>query len=124
MTPLHLRHRRGRTGRDTRRFLTVIQDERGYPGPGQLDPAPPDGPKPPMMLQVVKADDYEALLREHFALVSALRQAGASFAAIEAWARKEDEGTGIGQPHLIRNDAERARDRILAVLAEHAREDD
>lgn len=116
--------RRGRTGGDTRRFVTVIQDERGYPAPGQLDFAPPDGPKPPVVVAVVKADEYEALLKQHFGLVSALRQAATGFAAIEGWARKEDEGTGIGQPHLIRNVAEHARSRILVVLAEHAREDD
>ena len=61
--------RRGRTGGDTRRFVTVIQDERGYPAPGQLDFAPPDGPKPPVVVAVVKADEYEALLKQHFGLI-------------------------------------------------------
>ena len=36
-----------------RRYLTIVQDGRGYPGPGEpRDPAPPDGPKPPEVVQV------------------------------------------------------------------------
>ncbi len=46
-----------------RRYLTIIQDPAGYPAPGEpLEPAPPDGPAPPVMHSVVLADDYEALL--------------------------------------------------------------
>ena len=49
-----------RKGTSPRRYLTIIQDERGYPGPdAPLDKAPPDGPKPPEVVQVVLAADYE-----------------------------------------------------------------
>jgi hypothetical protein len=44
-----------------RRYLVVIQDERGYPPPGEQDEAPPDGPAPPMMHTAVLAADYDAL---------------------------------------------------------------
>jgi hypothetical protein len=44
-----------------RRYLVVIQDERGYPPPGEQDEAPPDGPAPPMMHTAVLATDYDAL---------------------------------------------------------------
>jgi hypothetical protein len=44
-----------------RRYLVVIQDERGYPPPGEQDKPPPDGPAPPMMHTAVLATDYDAL---------------------------------------------------------------
>jgi hypothetical protein len=45
-----------------RRYITVVQDPRGYPSnTADLDPAPPEGPEPPMVYSVVKADDFERL---------------------------------------------------------------
>ena len=50
-----------------RRYLTVIQDERGYPGPGDpKDMAPPVGPKPPEVVQVVTVTDHERELQRAF----------------------------------------------------------
>jgi hypothetical protein len=44
----------------SRRYLTVIQDERGYPGPDDpKDMAPPVGPKPPEIVQVITVNDHE-----------------------------------------------------------------
>jgi hypothetical protein len=44
-----------------RRYLAVLQDHRGYPSSeDELDPAPPEGPEPPILIQVVKADEHDA----------------------------------------------------------------
>lgn len=43
---------------EPRRYLALLQDERGY---GKLlEPAPPEGPSQPVLFTVVKADDHEA----------------------------------------------------------------
>ena len=47
-----------------RRYLAIVQDARGYPPPGELDPAPPEGPGQPMVYSVVKADDFERVQAE------------------------------------------------------------
>lgn len=45
-----------------RRYLAVIQDPKGYPPRGALlEPAPPEGPAPPVIHEVVLATDYERL---------------------------------------------------------------
>jgi hypothetical protein len=45
-----------------RRYLAIVQDERGYPAPGDdPDDGPPDGPKPPMLHSVVLADEFDVL---------------------------------------------------------------
>lgn len=62
-----------------RRYLAVVQDPRGYPAPGgELEPAPPEGPAPPVMHSVVLADDFERVERERdegLLLVQDLREA-------------------------------------------------
>jgi hypothetical protein len=53
-----------------RRYLTIIQDLRGYPPPG--DNAPLGGLEQPVLHQVVKADEHEAevqRLRESLRLI-------------------------------------------------------
>lgn len=56
-----------------RRYITIIQDEHGYPPLGELDPAPPDGPKPPVVHTVVLADEYDRLSEVSDALATAKR---------------------------------------------------
>ncbi len=49
-----------------RRYLTIVQDARGYPAPGEPpSEGPPNGPAPPVLHAVVLADDYEALEAEN-----------------------------------------------------------
>lgn len=44
-----------------RRYLAIVQDERGYPAPtAALDEAPPGGPEAPCVVSVVKAEEHEA----------------------------------------------------------------
>lgn len=53
-----------------RRYLTIVQDARGYPPSyAPLEEGPPTGPAPPTVHQVVLADDYEALERAARAVV-------------------------------------------------------
>jgi hypothetical protein len=44
-----------------RRYIAVVQDPRGYPPPGELDPAPPEGPDQPVIHSVVLAEEYDRL---------------------------------------------------------------
>lgn len=58
-----------------RRYLTIIQDARGYPAPGgPLDKAPPEGPEQPQIVSVVRADDYEAACELPVQMVESLRE--------------------------------------------------
>lgn len=110
--------------RDVRRYLTIVQDARGYPGPNtRRDLAPPDGPAEPVVHTVVLADDFEGLVRRYVAVVQALRQAGAAFGAAATAFRKLDDGTGY-PPHVAQADAERAQARVLDTLREHVGEND
>lgn len=83
---------------EPRRYIAVIQDERGYPGPGaHLDPAPPDGPKPPQVVTVVKADDYvrlrEAVATALTSLSSGPLKDGYAYAVLEkAMGKEADRG--------------------------------
>lgn len=45
-----------------RRYLAIVQDPRGYPPrDAELDPAPPEGPAPPVIHSVVLEVDYDAM---------------------------------------------------------------
>lgn len=110
--------------RNVRRYLTIVQDARGYPGPNaRRDLAPPDGPAEPVVHSVVLGDDFEDLEVRYLAVVRALRQAGADFGAAATAFRKLDEGTGY-PPHVAQADAERAKARVLDTLREHVGEND
>lgn len=110
--------------RNVRRYLTIVQDARGYPGPNaRRDLAPPDGPAEPVIHRVVLADDFEDLVRRFVAVVQALRQSAASHGAAATAFRKLDEGTGY-PPHVAQADAERAQARILDTIREHVGEND
>jgi len=98
-----------------RRFLAVIQDERGYPATGMdLDPAPPDGPKPPMVLSVVKADDYEALESENRWLRVELFQQGRDCTCIF---RCGDVAEGDDKPHAVCRGLASGGNRLRSDLA-------
>ena len=73
---------------EPRRYLAVIQDPRGYPAAGEpLEKTPPDGPEQPMIVTVVKADEYEAevgRLRAGISWVRGMCTDGESLVAIDA----------------------------------------
>ena len=70
---------------EARRYLTVIQDPRGYPTKLGTEPAPPEGPSEPVLLSVVKADDYEAIQADRDALAARVKELEARIAgALEA----------------------------------------
>lgn len=54
-----------------RTYLAIVQDPRGYPGPGApLDPAPPDGPVAPNLITCIRLDDHERAVDEAMAMVT------------------------------------------------------
>lgn len=79
-----------------RRYMVIVQDERGYPGAGELSPAPPEGPKPPMLLAAVLEADFEHVEDERDRLKAMLGKVPQELlarimAAVEA-ERVADEG--------------------------------
>jgi hypothetical protein len=49
---------------EPRHYLVVIQDPRGYPPSGELDPAPPEGPGQPQLHSAVLMADYERAVND------------------------------------------------------------
>lgn len=56
-----------------RRYVVLIQDDRGYPPAGELEAAPPEGPTPPVLHEAVLADDFERVEAERDQLRGTLR---------------------------------------------------
>lgn len=95
-----------------RRYIVLVQAAEGYPPPPGRD-----GPPPPALHSAVLEADY-------LPLVQALRQALTDLHCAETAFRKVEEGTEATPPHVRRDDARRACERIEAVLREHAGEND
>ncbi len=57
-----------------RRYMVIVQDEKGYPPPGELEPAPPEGPKLPTWHSAVLEVDFMRVEAERDHYRQALEQ--------------------------------------------------
>jgi hypothetical protein len=83
---------RQRAAVSARRYLVIVQAERGYAAAGELEPAPPNGPGQPMIHTAVLEVDYQDLEAERDSYWQAL----VDIAGYEGWEASDPAPKAMG----------------------------